>query len=276
MPERKSERKRLSNLANARKSTGPKTPEGMAKSAQNARKHGILANEVVVKGGDGAENAGDFAQLVANLHAQLQPRDAVEHVLVDRVAACYWRLRRAQRYEVGAVREGLDSCKTPLDEPGPNMKKHNASVRHYQMMIDIERHLHQESVQSRQSSPVRPTGAASSAATDQSDHRADAGSDPAADNPASRGSEDRFAEAEAAIRQYKGMTEYAEKLDAQADSRRPLLAALPNDEQLNRLIRYESMLDRQLHRALSELRRRRQWDDSPSPHEPDVAHPKVS
>jgi len=41
VPERKSERKRLSNLANAQKSTGPKTPEGMATAAQNARKHGM-------------------------------------------------------------------------------------------------------------------------------------------------------------------------------------------------------------------------------------------
>src|SRR3989304_504944 len=99
----------------------------MARSAQNARSHGILPKEVVVRDGDGRESTIEFETLVQSLHEQLKPQDAIEHVLVDRVAACYWRLRRAQRYEVGAVREGLDSCITPLDEPGPNMKKHNAS-----------------------------------------------------------------------------------------------------------------------------------------------------
>src|SRR3972149_5659863 len=72
VPEMKSERKRLSNLANAQKSTGPKTPEGMARSAQTARKHGILSKEVVVKGGDGRESTAEFESLVQSLHEQLQ------------------------------------------------------------------------------------------------------------------------------------------------------------------------------------------------------------
>jgi hypothetical protein len=36
-----------------------------------------------------------------------------------------------------------------------------------------------------------------------------------------------------------------------------MAATLPPENKLSRLIRYESMLDRELHRALSELRRRR-------------------
>ena len=52
MPERKSLLKQLANKKNAQKSTGPKTPEGKARCGQNPRKHGILAEEVVVKGGD--------------------------------------------------------------------------------------------------------------------------------------------------------------------------------------------------------------------------------
>ena len=66
----------------------------------------------------------------------------------------------------------------------------------------------------------------------------------------------RKRKAEAAIREYEDLTDYAEQQDALADARRPFLAALPADEPLNRLIRNETMLDRQLHRALSELRRR--------------------
>jgi len=104
---------------------------------------------------------------------------------------------------------------------------------------------------------------------DKLNHQASDGSDSTASNPAIGESEDRFARAEEAIREYKGLTEHAEQQDALADARRPLLAALPSDEQLNRLIRYETMLDRQLHRALSELRRRRQWNASLPLEKPD-------
>ena len=37
------------NRANAQKSTGPRTAEGKAKVAPNAIKHGLLAEQVVVK-----------------------------------------------------------------------------------------------------------------------------------------------------------------------------------------------------------------------------------
>ncbi len=260
MPRKMSDRWLAANKENAKKSTGPKTPEGMARSAQNARKHGILANEVVVKGGDGRESAAEFETLVQGLQEQLKPEDAVERLLIDRVAACYWRLRRAQRYEVDAVREGLDDCKTPLEGPGPNMKKHNAKVRHYQMVLAIEKHLDPKLVKKSQGR----------ARTDGSDQQAGDGSDPSLIHWAAGESEDRFAKAEEAIHEYEGMTEYAEEQDALADSRRPFLAALPADEPLNRLIRYETMLDRQLHRALSELRRRRSRSPLQSPQDVDA------
>jgi hypothetical protein len=108
------------------------------------------------------------------------------------------------------------------------------------------------------------------ASTDELDHRPSDGSDPSVKEPPAQESEDRFAKMEEAIREYKGLTEQAEKQDALAESRRPLLAALPSDEQLNRLIRYESMLDRQLHRALSELRRRRSWNPLQPPEDADT------
>jgi hypothetical protein len=140
------------------------------------------------------------------------------------------------------------------------MKKHKASVRKLEMVLAIERHVHQEPNKGRQD-PAR---------TDGSDQQAGDGSDPSLSNSATGESEDRFAKAEEAIHEYEGMTEHAEQQDALADSRRPLLAALPADEPLNRLIRYESMLDRQLHRALSELRRRRSLNPLPPSEDADA------
>ena len=43
-----SPRKRLANRRNAKKSTGPKTPEGKRRSGRNAVKHGLLSRDLVV------------------------------------------------------------------------------------------------------------------------------------------------------------------------------------------------------------------------------------
>jgi hypothetical protein len=46
------------NRANARKSTGPRTPEGKAVVSQNAVTHGFLARETVIHGEDQSQFAG--------------------------------------------------------------------------------------------------------------------------------------------------------------------------------------------------------------------------
>ena len=46
-PKRMSERQLAANRANALRSTGPQPPEGKAKSARNALKHGILSKAVI-------------------------------------------------------------------------------------------------------------------------------------------------------------------------------------------------------------------------------------
>ena len=257
MPRKMSDRWLAANKENAQKSTGPKTPEGKARSAQNARSHGILANEVVIKKGDGRERTAEFEDLLNGLHAQFRPQDAVEHVLVDRVAACYWRLRRAQRFEVGAVREELDDCKIPPEGPGPNMKKHEATVSHWRMVLNLRRQFHQESLKGRQSPALRSTAAVSDPAPRKLDDQPGAGSDLGHD-PVEMDPEDRFAKAEEALREYESLTQIAKLQDARFETRRPLLGAIPSDEYLHRLVRYETMLDRQLHRALAELGRRQQ------------------
>ena len=110
MPKRVTKKQLQANRENARRSTGPRSPEGKARAARNALKHGLLARQVVIVGSDGAENPADFDALVADLCHELQPRGVVEEMLVARLAAAYWRLRRAHRFELGAIREALDDC----------------------------------------------------------------------------------------------------------------------------------------------------------------------
>jgi hypothetical protein len=97
------------NRANARKG-GVKTPEGKEIVRYNALKHGLLAREAVITVGEGAENPDEFAALLEDLSMQLQPQGVMEGMLVEKMAVAYWRLRRANRYEVGLIRDELDTA----------------------------------------------------------------------------------------------------------------------------------------------------------------------
>lgn len=92
------------NRANARKSTGPRTRKGKDRSRQNALKHGLLANQILINDDDPAEAPELFQALIDGVIAHFNPADPFEELLVQRLAVCYWRLRRAFRYEAGAVR----------------------------------------------------------------------------------------------------------------------------------------------------------------------------
>jgi hypothetical protein len=81
---------------NGAKSRGPKTPEGKARSAQNALKHGLRAQKCVVLPG---ERASAFEALEAALMEELAPEGALQSVLAQRVVAASWRLARAERIE---------------------------------------------------------------------------------------------------------------------------------------------------------------------------------
>ena len=92
-----SEKKAEANRRNALKSTGPKTPEGKAAVRLNALKHGLLSQEILLPGED--EKA--LRELGERMRDELQPIGELESLLVDRIIASYWRLRRLGRVEAG-------------------------------------------------------------------------------------------------------------------------------------------------------------------------------
>lgn len=104
-----SEKQLLANRQNALKSTGPKSIEGKAVASCNALKHGLLAKEVVITHGEGAEDQNAFDELLAQLLRDYDPLDRLEEMMLEKIAACYWRLRRAHRCEVGLIRQNLDT-----------------------------------------------------------------------------------------------------------------------------------------------------------------------
>ena len=85
------------NAANARLSTGPRTLEGKARSAQNARKHGLTARDVVVA----TEDREEFEELQASLYEELQPHGVLEQTIFNLALAASWRLLRITRIEAG-------------------------------------------------------------------------------------------------------------------------------------------------------------------------------
>ena len=91
-----SEKQLQANRRNAAKSTGPKTPEGKARSRRNALKHGLLADQVLITDGDGAEDPHDFHALLDQFYADHQPASALEKMLVERIAALQCRARARQ------------------------------------------------------------------------------------------------------------------------------------------------------------------------------------
>lgn len=96
------------NKQNALVSTGPLTPEGKALVSQNAVKHGIFVKDLLITAGDGKEDEQEYKELLDGLVLSLHPSGQMECLLVEKIAADYWRLRRVLRFESGSIRKVLD------------------------------------------------------------------------------------------------------------------------------------------------------------------------
>jgi len=88
-----SERKPIANRQNAQKSTGPKTLRGKAYSRSNALKHGLFCRSLIDCEAL-AEDPQEYERVLKGLREQHQPIGEVEEIEVQRIAVCFWRLRR--------------------------------------------------------------------------------------------------------------------------------------------------------------------------------------
>jgi hypothetical protein len=80
---------------NGAKSRGPVTPEGRARSSQNALRHGLSSAVVVLPHEDRAQ----FEQLRDSYMESFQPADQPQHDLIETMAAARWRLNRLLEIE---------------------------------------------------------------------------------------------------------------------------------------------------------------------------------
>jgi len=124
-------RQLAANRANARKSTGPRTPEGKACARFNRLRHGLCSEffRPAVLEVDGG--MGEYGQLLSEMVKSFHPRDAKEISVVQEIARLFWKKDRvelaqlrllAQTQQVLAMAElrKLRGHASPLSAPRPS------------------------------------------------------------------------------------------------------------------------------------------------------------
>src|SRR6478736_9223906 len=99
------EKRIAANRANAAKSSGPKTPEGKARSSRNATTHGLLASIVTLRN-ENPEAFNAFLQVYIN---RIRPTDEIEFSILYQMAAATWRIRRSIEMETHLMDVGMEN-----------------------------------------------------------------------------------------------------------------------------------------------------------------------
>ena len=118
------------NRANALKSTGPRTASGKARAARNAFTLGLATHQLLAP----SESRATLARHAAELRAHFSPATSIEALLVDRLIAASWRLRRARIIEARIYHQ---RAKKLSAYSGNKPHKHDS-------LADIFRHTHDE------------------------------------------------------------------------------------------------------------------------------------
>ncbi len=131
------------NQKNAQESTGPKTTEGKTVAKLNAVKHGILSEAVLITKGEGEERREVYQRLYHGLREYFQPEGAMEEALVEQIAVTLWRKRRVLRFELGCLRKQLDAYQEAAkgsedDEDDFPLRKHKTA---YKRLVETQGRL---------------------------------------------------------------------------------------------------------------------------------------
>jgi hypothetical protein len=103
-----SDRRIAANRRNAKLSTGPRTPEGKARVAQNRLKHGLTGEgRGWIRGEDGAA----YENLYNILMEEHQPATETEAHQVELLAHNQWKIRRCAMIEIAAMARSVSWTK---------------------------------------------------------------------------------------------------------------------------------------------------------------------
>jgi len=108
------------NAANAKFSTGPRTPEGKDRVKFNALKTGLYARTVVLPD----EDLPYYESLGAGLRVDYQPQTDVERELVLTIQNTMWRLSRVVELEFSLFAVGAQQQLASIEERFPDQPLH--------------------------------------------------------------------------------------------------------------------------------------------------------
>ena len=95
------EKQIAANRKNAQHGTGPKSAAGKAKSARNALKHGMTAQQIVLPN----ENPEEFQSRLAEWNNYFQPENPAKAAVIERAVSSKWKLDRISRVETERLSE---------------------------------------------------------------------------------------------------------------------------------------------------------------------------
>lgn len=128
-----SPKKAEANRRNALKSTGPKTPEGKARASKNNLRHGVLVAGPVIRE---MERTEEWDAHVSGVRSSLEPVGYLEEVLVDRAALLLWRMGRVARFERDSITAGVARVERDVEE---DTKFSTKRVDPYVLKLQTER-----------------------------------------------------------------------------------------------------------------------------------------
>ncbi len=265
------------NRRNAVKSTGPRTPQGRSVSKMNALKHGILSREVLVRGRLRHESAEELEALHQRFLEDLQPEGPLEEMLVDQIITAHWRLRRALAAESGEIALGMDSGERrrsrgfnpelqwmkwlALGDPVHAMEQSSIGnsvlvtwLTEMRDTVKVEGELTEAAIQKLATRlHDKPNGLVRDLEAFRHGGEPAPGATDATSRAETKAETLAFLDRRIGVlKQLKWMC--AEEEEQEEDSRRAA-ALLPSDKVLDKILRYETKLERQIERCLIQLER---------------------
>jgi hypothetical protein len=139
------------NIANAQKSSGPKTEKGKHRTRLNAYRHGLTGQICLL-----TENEHEaFDQHCTGIRESLAPVGALELELAQSIAEDHWRLKRARAIETGIFAAGVlgqlghpcggireDPAQVPIDEALAKANTWIAKSENFQLLALYEQRIH--------------------------------------------------------------------------------------------------------------------------------------
>src|SRR6202451_1747471 len=139
------------NIANARKSSGPKTEKGKHRTRLNAYRHGLTGQICLLTAGEHAA----FEQHCPGRRESLDPVGALEIDLAQSIAEDRWRLKRARAIETGifplghlgqlgalATSDRDDPAQLPIDEALSRARTWVDKGANFQLLALYEQRIH--------------------------------------------------------------------------------------------------------------------------------------